>query len=83
MRAFFFEDTLMPTPTSPTNDAPLSANRRPAKAAAEISGENELQKYELIGRTVTIAKPRAQVFEAWRGRSAGPTCICTITTFRA
>jgi uncharacterized membrane protein len=56
----------MPAPTSPSNDAPLSANRRPAKAAAEISGEEALDKFELVGRTVTIARPRAELYRFWR-----------------
>jgi len=56
----------MPTRTSPTNDAPLSANRRPAKAAAQVSGEDSLEKFELIGRTVTIARPREELFRFWR-----------------
>lgn len=56
----------MPTPTSPTNDAPLSANRRPAKAAAQVSGEPALKDFELVGRTVTINRPRAELYQFWR-----------------
>ena len=59
----------MPTPTSNSNDAPLTANRRPAKAAARESGEPALESFELVGRTVTIARPREEVFEFWRDLS--------------
>jgi uncharacterized membrane protein len=59
----------MPTRTSASNDAPLSANRRPAKAAAKKSGEPALDQFELVGRTVTIARPREEVFGFWRDLS--------------
>jgi uncharacterized membrane protein len=56
----------MPTRSSPSNDAPLTANRRPAKAAAKVSGADALEKFELVGRTVTIARPREELFRFWR-----------------
>jgi uncharacterized membrane protein len=56
----------MPAPTSKSDDAPLSAHRRPAKAAAEMSGEPAVEKFELVGRTVTIFKPREELYRFWR-----------------
>jgi len=72
----------MPTRTSASNDAPLSANRRPAKAAARTSGEEALEKFELIGRTVTIAKPRAELFRFWRDLSNLATFMENIESVR-
>jgi uncharacterized membrane protein len=72
----------MPTRTSASNDAPLNANRRPAKAAARRSGEEALEKFELIGRTVTIAKPRAELFRFWRDLSNLATFMENIESVR-
>ena len=72
----------MPTRTSASNDAPLSANRRPAKAAARRSGEEALEKFELIGRTVTIAKPRSELFRFWRDLSNLATFMENIESVR-
>ena len=59
----------MPTRTSKSNDAPLSTQRRPAKAAAEVSGEPALEHFELVGRTVTVGRPREDVYRFWRDLS--------------
>ena len=56
----------MPTPTSSSNSAPLTANRNPARRAARVSGNRAIEKFELIGRTVTINRPREQLYAFWR-----------------
>src|SRR6185295_19838857 len=45
-------------------DAPLSSARKPDPAAAGLAVEDEND--ELIGRTVTINRPRQELYEFWR-----------------
>jgi len=45
-------------------DAPLSSARKPDPAAAGLAVEDEND--ELIGRTVSINRPRQELYEFWR-----------------
>jgi uncharacterized membrane protein len=72
----------MPTRTSPSDDAPLSAHRSPAKAAAEISGEPAVEDFELVGRTVTIAKSREELYRFWRDLANLPDFMENIESIR-
>lgn len=56
----------MAPPLPKTDDAPLPSHRRPGKKAAQLSGGQTLEGFELVGRSVTIARPRAEVFQFWR-----------------
>lgn len=47
------------------DDAPLSSARNPDPNAFP-GGDREVSHAEMIGRTVTIARPRTEVFEFWR-----------------
>jgi uncharacterized membrane protein len=47
-----------------SSDAPLSAAKRKPKAAA-LKGER-VEGFELIGRTVTINRPRRELYGIWR-----------------
>jgi uncharacterized membrane protein len=46
------------------SDAPLSAAKRKAKSAALKS--ESVAGFELVGRTVTINRPRAELYAFWR-----------------
>jgi uncharacterized membrane protein len=46
------------------DDAPLSAARRKRKSKA-LESEN-VGGFELVGRTVTINRPRAELYDVWR-----------------
>lgn len=56
----------MPSRTSGVNDAPLSASRKPSKAAARAGKEKALEEFEYVGRTVTIDRPRDELYAFWR-----------------
>ena len=72
----------MPTRTSKTDDAPLTAHRSPAKAAAKVSGEPAVENFELVGRTVTIARPREELYRFWRDLTNLPAFMENIESVR-
>jgi len=50
--------------TQSTGDAPLSAAKRKTKTAT--LEREDLKGFELVGRTVTIDRPRAELYAFWR-----------------
>src|SRR4051812_25767801 len=46
------------------DDAPLSSARKPDPAASGLEVDDE--SYELVGRTVTIDRPRQELYAFWR-----------------
>jgi uncharacterized membrane protein len=48
------------------DDAPITAAKRPAKSAAAQAGIDAPAHFELIGRTVTINRPREELYAFWR-----------------
>ena len=48
------------------NDAPITAAKKPAKSAAAQAGIDAPDRYELIGRTVTINRSPEELYAFWR-----------------
>jgi uncharacterized membrane protein len=48
------------------DDAPITAARKPAKVGDTTPGIDAPADYELIGRSVTINRPRQELYEFWR-----------------
>jgi uncharacterized membrane protein len=75
----FQEDTIMTSPLSHTahDDAPLSAAKNPNPQG--MNGEPEAQHGDvLIGRSVTINRPRAELYAFWRDFNNLPTFMHNI-----
>jgi uncharacterized membrane protein len=52
---------------TPHGDAPLSpAKNANPNSSFELPSTQDAKSYELIGRTVTVARPREELYEFWR-----------------
>jgi uncharacterized membrane protein len=61
-------------------DAPLSAAKKPDPRAVQDSGTNVEKDDELVGRTVSINRPREELYAVWRNFGNLPQFMENIET---